>query len=259
VRGERRSDDAGVRRGDAMTRDFAMNHADFSALDAAGLNLHAVFELAELPDALRASLDPEHAYAQLLLIGNGGPALWAAVEAEGRTSADPIDEYSVRHVERWLTAQAAEARLSRWRVVYPGAQSLAIDLQAFGRRAGWHHASPFMVGINARWGPWFAYRVAVLADTRCAPTPAWTEATPCMACSERPCSVACPGKAAGADGGQGFALERCIDYRRQPDSACRATCVARLACPVAADARYSAAQLRHSYSISLAMIERYCR
>ena len=236
--------------------------ANFYALDAAGLNLHAVFDLAELPDALRAEfsdLDGGHDYTQLLLIGNGGPALWAAVEAEGLACADPIDDYSVRHVERWLAAQAAEARVSRWRVVYPGAQSLAIDLQAFGQRAGWHHASPFMVGINARWGAWFAYRVALLTDTRFTPTSAWTEASPCVACTERRCCVACPGQAAGADGGQGFALQRCLDYRRQPDSACRASCVARLACPVAAHARYSAAQLRHSYTISLAMIERYYR
>ena len=239
-----------------------MRQADFSALDAAGLNLHAVFDLAELPDALRAAingLDGGPDYTQLLLIGNGGPALWAAVEAEGRTSADPIDEYSVREVERWLAVQTAEAKVSRWCVVYPGPHSLAIDLQTLGQRAGWHHASPFMVGINARWGAWFAYRVAVLADTRFVPTPVWTDASPCASCVERRCSAACPGQAAGADGGQGFALQRCIDSRRQPDSACRATCVARLACPVAADARYSAAQLRHSYSISLAMIERYGR
>ena len=254
--------DANELGGVATTMDYAMRQGDFSALDAAGLNLHAVFELAELPDALRAgphALDPEHDYTQLLLIGNGGSALWAAVEAEGLADADPIDEYSVRQVERWLAVQAAEARVSRWRVVYPGAQALAIDLQSFGRRAGWHHASPFMVGINARWGAWFAYRVAVLADTRFAPTSAWTEVSPCVACTERRCRVACPGQAAGADGGLGFALERCLDYRRQTDSACRATCVARLACPVAAHARYSAAQLRHSYSISLAMIERYGR
>ena len=228
-------------------------------LNAAGLNRQFVFDLADLPEDIVAKLAPQAGERQLILFGHAGRRLWECVQASGIGGDDPIDDYSVRQVERWLAVQAAEASLSRWRVVYPGGQSLAIDLQALGRRAGWHHASPFMVGINARWGAWFAYRVAVLADTRFAPTPAWTEASPCLACAEQRCRGACPGRAAGAEGGQGFALERCIDYRRQPDSACRATCVARLACPVAVDARYSAAQLRHSYAISLAMIERYYR
>jgi hypothetical protein len=52
------------------------------------------------------------------------------------------------------------------------------------------------------------------------------------------------------DGGR-FALPRCLEYRRRPDSACAFTCLARLACPVGSDHRYDAAQLRHSYGQSL--------
>lgn len=56
-----------------------MPEADFAALDAVGLNLHAVFALDQLPDALRDALrnecDAARNYSQLLLIGNGGGAI----------------------------------------------------------------------------------------------------------------------------------------------------------------------------------------
>lgn len=87
-----------------------MNIADFSPLDAAGLNLHAVLALAELPADMRQRIDPEQAYTQVLLIGNGGSALWTAMEGAGISGADPIDDYSVRCVERWLAQNAAGGR-----------------------------------------------------------------------------------------------------------------------------------------------------
>ena len=229
-----------------------MKRADFSSLDDAGLNLHAVIALNDLPGGMRECLDPSHRHTQLLLVGNGGSALWTAIEAEGIMSADPIDDYSVRCVERWLHENSPGCRSG---VVYPG--SAALDLQALGTIAGWQHASPLRLGINARWGTWFAYRVAVLADTDFVPTSAVAAASPCQACAGRPCAAACPACAVDAGAAGSYAVERCIAYRLTPESACRATCVARLACPVARDARYSDAQLRHSYSISLRMIERH--
>ena len=58
--------------------------------------------------------------------------------------------------------------------------------------------------------------------------------------------------------GGGFALDKCVHYRREPASRCRHTCVARISCPVGSAHRYSDEQLAHSYSISLQAIERYC-
>ena len=81
-----------------------MPEADFAALDVVGLNLHAVFALDQLPDALRNECDPARNYSQLILIGNGGRAMWQAILREGGRSADPIDDSSVREVRRWLAA-----------------------------------------------------------------------------------------------------------------------------------------------------------
>lgn len=264
-----------------------MRKLDATRLDRAGLNLQAVFDLERLPAPLaadlRARFDPARRYRQLILIGHAGRTLWSALQAEGASGPatdDPIDDFSVRTVERWLAEQfageeteatrapeeagrkeehgaggeadAADAA-PRHAIIYPGEH--AVGLQALGKLAGWHRPSPLMIGIDERWGTWFAYRVALLADTDLEPTAPVRGASPCARCAERFCAAACP---AGALDGAAFALDKCVAWRKRPDSPCRTTCLARLACPVGAEHRYEEAQIRHTYSRSLQAIERYC-
>lgn len=224
---------------------------DSTRLDAAGLNLHAVFDLADLPEAILAPLaghDPR--YRQLILLGHGGRQLWEKVQASGIDSADPIDDFTLRTVREWAGQHLAGRA---WEAVYPDHERPPVGLQALGQLAGWHHASPFMVGINDRWGSWFAYRAVLLADSDFAPTPPARLGSPCPSCVVRPCITRCPAPAVGDDG---FALAKCVAYRQQQDSACRATCLARVACPVAEQHRYPVDQLRHCYSISMRWISR---
>ncbi len=224
---------------------------DFPALAAAGLDLQAVFDLAALPDDLAAPLleaaGGAGAWRQLILLGHGGRTLWQRVQAAGLDSPHPIDDYSRAVFVAWMAAELPEAT---YRLLYPG--DAPIGLQRLGALAGWHHPSPLAVGINERWGTWFAYRLAALADTALVPTPPAAWASPCLACDGRPCIAACP---AGALDGGILALAPCLAYRRRGDSPCRETCLARTACPAGAGHRYEAAQLRHTYRRSLAMIE----
>lgn len=229
-----------------------MSAADFSALNEAGLNLQAVFDLAALPDGMRAPLerlDPERRYRQLILIGHGGRRLWARLQAAAPASAHPIDDYSVGAVRAWFAAQWPGRAFA---IAYPG--DVPVGLQALGTLAGWHHESPFRVGINAAWGSWFAYRVLLLADSALPATLPMPGESPCATCAGQPCVAACP---AGALADGAFALQKCVAYRRLPDSRCRLTCVARVSCPVRPEHRYDDAQLAHSYAQSLRMIEQY--
>ncbi len=231
-----------------------MSAADFGALDAAGLNLQAVFDLASLPAEVTARLGPLGGLSRLLLVGHGGQAMWrrlAAARASGAwPGAHPIDDYSLAAVRHWLAGNYPAARAEQ---VYPpppeGARG--VDLQALGALAGWHHPAPFMVGINAVWGPWFAYRVLMLTDAPLAPTRPLSGESPCASCSARPCVRACPAEAMA---GGTFSLARCVRYRGQAGSACALTCRARLACPVKVEHRYGTEQLAHSYVESLRMI-----
>ena len=228
----------------------------FSTLADAGLNLHAVFAVAALPASWRTALEAAGAPAdlpRLWLVGHGGRALWAQVCAErdrGTLPADhPIDAWSVRCVREALTAHFPAARAH---CLYPQPLEApaALDLQRLGALAGWHHPAPFMVGINAAWGPWFAYRALLLTDAPLTPTPPLATSSPCADCAARPCVAACPGAALEPR----FDLMRCVDYRLAADSACALTCRARLACPVAPQHRYDDAQLAHCYGESRRML-----
>ena len=146
-----------------------------AALDRCGLNRHAVFDLADLPDDIVGSDTTD--YRQLILIGHGGKALWEAVKKSGVGGADPIDDFTLRTIRQWMAEFQPD---NRYAILYPGPQPVA--LQRLGALAGWHHASPFMVGIDAEWGTWYAYRAVVLADTHFAPSPAVDRIIPCAAC-----------------------------------------------------------------------------
>lgn len=218
-------------------------------LAEAGLNRQHVFDLATLPAALLSPLGDTAGFGQLILLGHGGRRLWECVQQAGLDSAHPIDAYCIATVDRCF-AQFLPDR--RYRVVYPG--DAPVGLQSLGSLAGWHHASPLMIGIDHEWGSWSAYRAVVLADTDFCPSPAVDRGHPCQGCAGQPCIAACPADAL-ADGR--FALDKCSRYRLLPDSPCAHGCLARLACPVGAEHRYDAAQIHHSYARSLRMLRQY--
>lgn len=227
---------------------------DTSLLNRAGLNRQAVFNLDALPAdvaaSIRESSAPAGAYRQLIVIGHAGRQLWDAVKASGVDSQDPIDDFTMLTVRRWFDACQPH---NAFEILYPGTQ--AIGLQRLGQLAGWHHPSPFMVGIDREWGSWFAYRAVVVADTCFEPTSPTESEHPCGACEHRICIGSCP---ANALAGGEFNLGKCIAYRKQEDSACKASCLARVSCPVGSEHRYCDEQIRHTYSISMRAIERYC-
>lgn len=230
-----------------------MKHLDATALDKAGLNLQAVFDIDALPEAIRAEVrnryDPTRLYRQLILIGHGGRTLWEAVQASGIDSKNPIDEFSAQTATQWF-AELCPGK--SFEIIFPGSDR--VGLQALGRLAGWHHDSPLRVGINDRWGTWYAYRVVMLADSDLPPTPPENTSSPCDVCDDTPCIAICP---AGAVSRDAYSLENCVAYRKQPNSPCATRCIARIACPAGAEHRYKDEQIQHTYSISLETIKKY--
>lgn len=236
-----------------MSTSFAHPALAQPALLASGLNLHAVFDLDALPDDLRAALadccDELASFRQLILFGHGGRALWQAVSPLLEAADDPIDVFSQQTVLALFAEYFPQLKVQ---VLYPG--DAPVPLQRLGALAGWHHESPFKVGVNAHWGSWFAYRVLLLADSSFDVSQPVAEPAPCASCELRPCVGACP---AGAMVAGDFDLQRCVDFRRQEHSPCRDRCLARLACPVAVEHRYQESQLRYHYLRSMRMIERF--
>lgn len=230
--------------GDIFTADY---------LNQNGLNIQAVFDIKNLPQELKKSLSKDCSdsdkYTQLILIGNGGKLFWDALKDSKNKSKNPVDDFSAAVVSHWLDTLAAD--IPR-KLIYP--PSCNLDLQKLGQLAGWHHPSPFMVGINNEWGTWFAYRAVILAGTNFELTSNQLESSPCKTCTDKPCISHCPAKAVTETA---FDLNYCINYRKQENSACQTTCQSRISCPVATEHQYSDEQIHYHYSRSFQAILKY--
>lgn len=231
--------------------------ANFDLLNSDGLNMQAVMNLDELPDEVRLELADQvegfTAFKQLILIAHGGKRLWEMLSrSEFKDHEDPVDHFSMHRVERWM---AEVSPGSTYKFIYPASPSV-VSLQLLGELNGWHHPSPFRIGVNQSWGSWFAYRVVLLSDTDFRPTEAADLLPPCLYCKEKACLSACPPDALTC--GE-FRLNACTDYRLSERSQCKTQCLARLACPVADQHRYSREQICYHYSCSMRTIEAWQR
>ncbi len=225
----------------------------FAELDALGLNLYAVLDVAALPASVQAGLglppDELAQYPRLVLIGHAGRAFWSALKARGLHGSDPVDTFVQEQVAVWL---ARQPEAPAWRLVFPGAAP--VGLQALGEQTGWHHPSPFWVGVQAGWGSWYAYRAVVLVGEPWPITPPQWAESPCLSCAAQPCVSACPAQALSGEPVQqraGTGLQACVDFRLQAASPCADRCLARQACPVGAEHRYTDEQTAYHYLQSL--------
>lgn len=225
----------------------------FASLATEGLNVHAVFSLKSLPPEVLATLaltDEERGrFRQLVLIGHRGRDFWTALQRRGMHGAHPVDQFVTERVAAWMDGPLQG---HAWRQVFPGPHP--VGLQRLGELAGWHHPSPFWVGVDSAWGSWFGYRAVVLADTHLALTPRRETPSPCDSCSNKPCIQACPAGALASERTGAWQLQACLDFRKQPASPCQDRCLARNTCPVGADHRYADSQIAYHYLHSMQVI-----
>jgi len=229
---------------------------DGEALSLVGLNLQAVISLKQLPSdltvQLNTSTDKFDHYSQLLLIGHGGSLLWQNVNRwkESYPSNHPIDDFSKFHVKDFLSKRFSSVDFE---IIFPCVKQSFVNFQALGQLAGWHHPSPFGLGINQHWGSWFAYRAVVLLKSRYLTTQIEHSKSPCLSCKNRDCVQTCPAYALSGDK---LDLNRCIAYRKQPESKCKDRCIARMACPAAKQHQYRLEQIQYHYGRSMDTINR---
>jgi len=189
-------------------------------------------------------------YRTAVVLGSAGRAFWESFRAATADlrGNDPLD----RH-----TARVADALLEHLRKEDPKAQAAfpfnharrIVPFMALTGHLPWARPQPFGLAVHPRFGPWFAWRAALL--TQLAPPAApKAEANPCAACPA-PCVEACP---AGAVDKGGFHWPDCISFRRD-QAPCRETCLSRETCPAGAEFRYGRDQLAYHYTASLRMIE----
>jgi ferredoxin-like protein FixX len=248
-----------------------------------GLNLQKLLLLSVLPDEVyhsiaatctRLGLTIDN-YDRVLLLGHGGTVFWQCLQQHLQTAPlsesyrdHPVDSYSYDLLSAYLN-NVPEDGCGASTILFPhqpvAGEHLPLRLQALGQFAGWHHASPFMVGVNNDWGSWYAYRAVVLLgpeleldskeggeETKRGHQDAG-ESSPCDSCRPKPCISACPAGALV----KGFDLKVCTGFRLSEGSVCAYQCLARLACPVGRQHQYTQQQMSYHYGQSLEMLKTY--
>lgn len=175
--------------------------------------------------------------ATVVMIGNAGPALWAAFAAspEHRAGArHALDAWTRRIVGDIAPAFGAAA-------CHPFDGPPHLPFQRWALRADTVWVSPLQILIHPEYGLWHAYRAALLFAARVALPGIDRRERPCDGCAAQPCLTACP---VAAFTPAGYAAERCRQHvQSAPGRPCLATgCLARQACPVGRPYRYAPAQ-----------------
>jgi len=217
-----------------------------AALAPAGLNLSGVVSASAWDEAVPAPRRAETLLPgarSILVLGNGGDAMWQAFLADLR--GDPRGLTEARHpIDAYVRRQilAADALLGdvprRWFWAAADAE-LHIDFRALAALGGLGATSRLGLLIHPRFGTWLGLRAACVLATEVQPTD--TPAPDSCAGCPAPCITACPGKAfpnGSWDVGQ------CTSYH-DTSALCERVCHARMACPAGLPERYPPEQIAY--------------
>lgn len=240
----------------------------FAAIRAAaerhGLNLAAAvpverYDAAVKPAARAALIDP--AARSIVVLGNGGGALWAALKAHAARNPgwwereNPLDDFTREAVERDAAALARAAGL-RCTVAYPFMNGApALDFVTLARTAGIAGPSILGVAVHPRFGPWIAFRAALLLDALLDAPGDAAGFDPCPGCATRSCIAACPAGAVSFP--SGWDVPRCLTHRVEQEADCAGRCHARVACVLGPEHRYPEGELAYHQMRALRAMRPY--
>ncbi|SRR5579885_1680582 len=230
-----------------------------AAADPFGLNLVAAVPV----DRYDAVVNPPYRAGALdararsiVVIANGGGALWAALKTHAEGSPGwwnrehPLDDFTRSVIETRIVPSVREAG-ARCTIVFPFMNgSATLNFVELGKAAGIAGPSILGVIVHPRFGPWIAFRGALLIDQ---PIDAPGEARgfdPCPACAAKSCIKACPAGAIAHP--LGWDIPRCLTYRIESEPDCASRCHARIACVLGPEHRYPDDELAHHQGRALA-------
>jgi len=229
-----------------------------------GLNLVAALPAARYDDAvavaLRTAAIPADAVPfavrSIVLIGNGGGEFWHAFTDHAdrhpgwRERANPLDDFS-REIIAHEVAPAAQAAGARCAAIYPFINGgVTLNFIELAKIAGLGGPSLLGVVVHPRFGPWIAFRAALIVDCELdAPGPA-IGFDPCPGCVTQSCLAACPAGAVAYPAG--WDIPRCLTHRVEQESDCAPRCHARAGCVLGPEHRYPDDELAYHQRRALA-------
>jgi epoxyqueuosine reductase len=217
-----------------------------------GLNLAAAISAARYDAAVtppyRAGAIDSTARS-IIVLANGGGALWAALKRHaGRNPGwwereHPLDDFTREVIEREV-APAARAAGAHCTAVYPFmATGATLNFVELGKAAGLAGPSILGVVVHPTFGPWIAFRAALLVNE---PIDAPGDALgfdPCPSCTARSCIAACPVGAVNFPAG--WDIPKCLTHRVEDEPDCAMRCHARVACVLGPEHRYPDDEMGH--------------
>jgi ferredoxin len=184
----------------------------------------------------------------VVLVGHAGSSFWPHFRQWRETRpqlGDPLDAWSREVISAVACTLGAAA-------VFPFDRPY-LPFQQWAMRAEGLKPSPLGMLIHPRYGLWHAWRGALLFTDEISIEEVRNPIHPCDDCVAKPCLSTCP---VNAISGEGFAVAACRSYLESSvsshaDSTARtgpdcmgAGCAARNSCPVGAQYRYGAEQIR---------------
>ncbi len=187
----------------------------------------------------------------IVVIANGGGSFWNAFErfadahAGWRDRANPLDDFTRQIVDREIAPLVPGAR-----VFYPFMNdSRALNFIELGKAAGLAGPSILGVLVHPTFGPWIAFRAALLIDELIDDPGDAAGFDPCPSCTTRSCIAACPVGAVAFP--SGWDIPRCLTYRVESEADCAPRCHARAACVIGPKYRYPDRELAYHQARAL--------
>lgn len=228
-----------------------------------GLNLVAAipaqrYDVSAAPSARAAVIDP--ACRSIVIVGNGGGHFWRAFKrhVEGNPGwmerSDPLDDFTRMAVESRI-APAIDAAGFRCAPVFPFVGGARLDFMRLGRIAG--IAGPSIIGVLAHptYGPWIAFRAALLLDVEADEPGDAVGFDPCPGCAARSCVAACP--VGAVEFPSGWNVPRCLTHRVEAEPQCAPRCHARVECVIGREHKYPEDELAYHQGRALRAMRQY--
>jgi epoxyqueuosine reductase len=235
-----------------------------TAAAARGLNLLAAtpadrYDAGVKLEYRAATIAP--AAKSIIVIGNGGGAFWKAFkrhteENPGWTAHDnPLDDFTRFAIEREIAPLLAQSGLAHT-FVYPFLNTgPTLNFMEAGKAAGLSGPSILGVVVHPVYGPWIAFRAAILVDELIDAPGEGYRFDPCPSCIPRSCITACPVEAVSATGG--WDIPKCLSHRVEVEADCAPRCHARAGCVLGPEHRYPDDELAYHQMRSLRAMRPY--
>jgi ferredoxin len=175
----------------------------------------------------------------LILIGHAGSSIWPHFQkwrsAQPHNFANPLDTWSEQVISPIAAALGGRAVFPFQKPFHP--------FQQWAMRAQGLRPSPLGILIHPVYGLWHAYRGAIAFEAESLIQEAQETSHPCDLCAGKPCLSACPVNAFSKDG---YDVSACRTHlaSREGNACISGGCLARLACPVGSEFKYSVAQMQ---------------